>query len=134
MKRFLRAFPGGKSGTTARIFIGKGNISFTENSRRGKERGSLASEVFTLKGNGKIGFLIGGGADTEKCYVALCDESGNELVKRANTGFGAAKFHDGMYRVILDGSQYVGQKVYIKIVDNDGGTEGIITSTPTILS
>ena len=65
--------------------------------------------------------MIGVGADPDKCYVALCDADGKELVKAGNERFGASGFTDGMYRVVLDGSDYVGKKVRIKIVDNDSG-------------
>ena len=85
--------------------------------------GYLLSEVFTLRGNGKVGFLIGAGADPEQCYVALCDEAGNELVKTGNKDYGAKGFSDGMYRTVLDASAYVGKKVRIKITDNDAGTD-----------
>ena len=87
----------------------------------GKATGTLTSEAFKLKGNGRIGFLIGVGADPDKCYVALCDADGKELVKAGNERFGASGFTDDMYRVVLDGSDYVGKKVRIKIVDNDSG-------------
>lgn len=84
--------------------------------------GTLTSPVFKLRGNGKIGFLIGAGADPQKCYVALCDEDGNELVRAGNDAYGAKGFSDGMYRTVLDASKYVGKKVKIKIVDADAGT------------
>lgn len=84
--------------------------------------GSLTSETFTLRGNGKIGYLIGGGADPDKCYIAICDEDGKELIKSGNSKYGASGFHDGMYRAVLDASEYLGKKVKIKIVDNDAGS------------
>lgn len=83
--------------------------------------GTLTSETFKLTGNGRIGFLIGAGADPQKCYVALCDEDGNELLKQGNDGYGATGFTDGMYRVVLDAKNYLGKKVKMKIVDSDAG-------------
>ena len=85
----------------------------------GTKRGTLTSESFRLEGNGRIGFLIGAGADPEKCYVAVCDKDGNELIRRGNDDYGVAGFYDGMHRVVIDAGEYVGKEIVIKVVDND---------------
>ncbi len=87
--------------------------------------GYMLSEPFELKGNGKIGFLIGGGKDSSKCYVALTDESGKKiLASRGNDEFQLESVTNALHRVILDGSKYVGKTVRIKVVDEDDGKDG----------
>ncbi len=87
--------------------------------------GYMLSEPFELKGNGLIGFLIGGGKDTSKCYVALTDEEGKKiLASRGNDEFEEGVITDALHRVILDGSQFVGKTVRIKVVDEDAGYDG----------
>ncbi len=85
--------------------------------------GSLKSDSFKIKGNGKIGFLIGAGSDASKCYVSVCDENEKELLKRGNTDFDASAGNT-MHRVIIDAKAHVGKTVFIKIVDNDSGSDG----------
>lgn len=82
--------------------------------------GTLTSETFTLVNTGFLSFLIGGGANYTRAYVALYDaETDEELSRRHNTMFDDPTHTDGYVRVIWDASAYIGQKVYIKIVDND---------------
>nr|WP_281367175.1 glycoside hydrolase family 32 protein [Paenibacillus phytorum] len=76
--------------------------------------GVLKSENFILSGNGMINFLIGGGNQIEKQYVALVRASdGVEIFKE--TG----KDTESYRRIIWNASQYLGQEVYIKVVDNN---------------
>lgn len=87
--------------------------------------GSMQSEIFKLKGNGKIGLMIGGGKNINQCYIALCDAKSNqELATIDNYKFDFDNPNSRMHRVILDGSNYIGKDVYLKIVDNDNGTDG----------
>ncbi len=87
--------------------------------------GYLLSEPFVLGGNGLVGFLIGAGKNTQHCYVALVDEKNKEeLAVRANDEFDEANMANSLHRVILDGSGHIGEKVRIKIVDNDEGSDG----------
>ncbi len=87
--------------------------------------GSMQSEVFKLKGNGKIGLMLGGGKNVNQCYIALCDAKFNqELATIANYKFDFDNPNSRMHRVILDGSNYVGKDVYLKIIDNDDGIDG----------
>ncbi len=96
-----------------------------EESAAGTATGSILSEPFKLKGNGKIGFLIGAGKNTSKCYVALTSEDGKtDYVSRANEEFDEDDTANVLHRVVLDGSDYIGKTVRIKIVDNDGGADG----------
>ncbi|MBP5307548.1 MAG: glycoside hydrolase family 32 protein [Clostridia bacterium] len=94
-------------------------------SAAGNATGTLLSEPFKLKGNGKIGFLIGAGKNTSKCYVALVGEDGEtELEVRANYEFDENDMADVLHRVILDGSKHTGKTVRVKIVDKDAGIDG----------
>ncbi len=86
--------------------------------------GELLSNEFVLSGNGLIGFKIGAGKNYEKCYVALIDSKGNELVTRGNYEFDVNDSADTLHRVILDASSHIGKKVRIKVVDNDSGVDG----------
>lgn len=77
------------------------------------DTGAIKSETFTLGGNGGIDFLINGGRDLANLYVALVRASdGAELMKE--TGRNSEAFQ----RVFWDASPYIGQDVYIKVVDN----------------
>ncbi|QYR22368.1 GH32 C-terminal domain-containing protein [Paenibacillus sp. sptzw28] len=83
--------------------------------------GVLKSSTFTLGGNGGIDFLINGGRDSNNLYVALVRESdGAELFKE--TGRNSEAYQ----KVFWDASAYIGQDLYIKIVDNSTGGWGHI--------
>lgn len=85
------------------------------------QTGELHSESFTMSGAGGIDFLIGGGEDLNKLYVALVRESdGKELFKE--TGRNSEKYQ----RVFWDASAYLGESVYIKVVDQATGGFGHI--------
>jgi sucrose-6-phosphate hydrolase SacC (GH32 family) len=75
--------------------------------------GTLRTQEFVLGGNGKIDFLVSGGRDIDNLYVALVRVSdGKELFKV--TGFNYEEFQ----RIVWDASAYIGERLYIKIVDN----------------
>ncbi|MFP4976883.1 GH32 C-terminal domain-containing protein [Paenibacillus sp. CN-4] len=83
--------------------------------------GTLKSQPFVLGGNGKINFLVSGGRDIEKLYVALVRASdGKELFKETATNY------EEYQRKIWDASQYIGQELYIKVVDQSTGGFGHI--------
>ncbi len=83
--------------------------------------GVLKSQNFVLGGNGQIDFLIGGGQDIDKLYISLVRASdGEELFK--TTGRNSEQY----YRAKWDASQYIGQDLYIKIVDQHTGGFGHI--------
>ncbi|WP_238590776.1 GH32 C-terminal domain-containing protein [Paenibacillus beijingensis] len=85
--------------------------------------GAIKSTTFTLAGSGWIDFLLGGGNDPDNLYVSLVRASdGAELMK-------ATGFNDEAYtRVYWDASAYLGEQVYIKIVDNATGGWGHINT------
>lgn len=92
-----------------------GNASFT---------GTLTSDVFTLSGTGKIGFLLGAAKDGEKCYVEFF-EQGNDtaLARVTNTAFAEPFVTNQMIRNIVDLSEHIGKNIYIRITDNDDGKD-----------
>lgn len=92
---------------------------FKENGNGDYGLGVIKSENFVLSGNGSIDFLIGGGNDINKLYVALTRVSdGAELFKA--TGNNSETYR----RVQWDALQYAGQELYIKVVDNSTASWG----------
>jgi len=83
--------------------------------------GTLKSQNFILGGNGKINFLVSGGRDIDKLYVALVRASdGKELFKETATNY------EEYQRKIWDASEYIGEELYIKVVDQSTGGFGHI--------
>ncbi|WP_339257039.1 GH32 C-terminal domain-containing protein [Paenibacillus sp. FSL P2-0136] len=83
--------------------------------------GTLKSQNFILGGNGKLNFLVSGGRDIDKLYVALVRASdGKELFKETATNY------EEYQRKIWDASQYIGEELYIKVVDQSTGGFGHI--------
>ncbi|WP_171649249.1 GH32 C-terminal domain-containing protein [Paenibacillus phytorum] len=83
--------------------------------------GVLKSSTFTLGGNGGIDFLVSGGRDLNNLYVALVRASDSVEVFK-ETGSNSEAYR----RVFWDASAYIGQDLYIKIVDNSTGSWGHI--------
>ena len=83
--------------------------------------GTLKSQNFILGGNGKLNFLVSGGRDIDKLYVALVRVSdGKELFKETATNY------EEYQRKIWDASAYIGEELYIKVVDQSTGGFGHI--------
>jgi hypothetical protein len=81
--------------------------------------GVMESERFVLGGDGQINFLIGGGRDRERLYLALVRaSSGKELMKA--TGIDSEQFQ----RVFWDASAYLGETLYLKAVDRSSSGWG----------
>jgi hypothetical protein len=96
--------------------------------------GAIESPVFELKGR-EMSFLVGGGAKGDT-YVALCNLEGDELVVARGSNSPILR------RVRWDVSEYVGQKLLLRIVDrrqrdwahvtfDDFSTEGTIDEQAT---
>ncbi|GIV80155.1 MAG: hypothetical protein KatS3mg050_4549 [Litorilinea sp.] len=80
--------------------------------------GVMRSQTFTLAGDGQIDFLIAGGYDPDNLYVALVRASDQKILFK-ETG----KFYDSYFRAQYerrhwDASAYVGQELYLEVVDN----------------
>ena len=86
--------------------------------------GTMTSEPFRLTGSGKVSFLIGAGKNYELCYVELIDSKGNTIDARGNEEFSEPDVVDCLHRVVLDGSNHIGEIVRIRVVDNDSKTDG----------
>ena len=79
-------------------------------------KGTLTSSTFTVGGCGFITFKLGGGYNSE-CYVEIVD---------AATGITVAKYHNDnadsnegrMFHFKADLTVFMGQEVYIRVVDN----------------
>ncbi|WLR60988.1 GH32 C-terminal domain-containing protein [Guptibacillus hwajinpoensis] len=86
------------------------------------ETGTLRSQKFTLGGNGQIDFLVSGGNDIYNLYVSLVRSSdGKELMKVSGGN------QEGYTRVKWDASDYIGEQVYLKVVDRSEGSWGHIS-------
>ncbi|RCW45435.1 GH32 C-terminal domain-containing protein [Paenibacillus prosopidis] len=100
-------------------FEGASNPDFSD-----RRTGEMRSTAFKLDGNGKVSFRVGGGEDINKLYVALVRESDDEILYKA-TG-AAATMGEGYRQVEWDASEYMGQNLYIKVVDYHTGGFGHI--------
>ncbi len=109
---------------TDRSVYGNGSYYFDGNNNGETAEsavGAIRSTKFTLAGDGYISFMMGAGSGD--CYVALCDgDTDEELIKVTNTGFSDPKFALTLLRNYMDASQYKGKVVYLKVVDNNGGS------------
>ncbi|TYP71890.1 beta-fructofuranosidase [Paenibacillus methanolicus] len=86
--------------------------------------GVLKSQNFTLGGNGQISFLVGGGSDIDKLYVAFIRAAdGKELFRSTGPGtywnWQTSKGETESYtRRYWDATAYIGTSMYIKVVDD----------------
>ena len=88
---------------------------------------TLQSSTFELGGDGWISFKLGGGKHDAEVQVCLA-ETGEVLASVNNYQY----FNDPlcaqyMTRRFVNLKQYVGQKVYVKVVDNAYGDFGFVT-------
>ncbi len=77
--------------------------------------GTFISSLFTLDGSGFISYMIAGGANTEEIYLSVYLEDGTEVARYGNSLFGD-NFDWTIYKIDL--SEYIGEVMYIKMVDN----------------
>lgn len=86
-----------------------------------KATGEMKTKNFVLGGDGKINFLCSGGYDIDNIYVALVRASDNkELLKISGVDY------EEYQRIFWDASAYIGQELYIKVVDKATGGWGHI--------
>lgn len=94
--------------------------------------GKLKSSTFTLAGDGLISMKIGAARDIEKTYVSVhLAKDDTMIAKQSNTEFvdpgiaDASKYESGLAYTnnyatyTLDLSEFLGEEMYIMIVDND---------------
>ena len=87
-------------------------------------RGTLTSDPFKLGGNGFITFKMGGGKNTEKCYVEFF-EQGNDtaIAKVVNDECDGVYITDHLLTKVVDLSAYIGKTIVIVVTDNDDGND-----------
>ncbi|RQW62524.1 GH32 C-terminal domain-containing protein [Vibrio viridaestus] len=83
--------------------------------------GRMKSANFILGGNGQINFLLSGGEDIDNLYIALVRKSDNKILMKA-TGIDYEEYQ----RVFWDASNYIGEELYLLVVDKDTGGWGHI--------
>jgi sucrose-6-phosphate hydrolase SacC (GH32 family) len=83
--------------------------------------GTLTSSVFRLAGGGRVSFLVGGGDDLGRLYVAVVRASDGAVLFKA-TGTGSEAYR----RVDWDGSAHAGEDLRIQAVDTATGGWGHI--------
>ena len=87
-------------------------------------KGTLTSDVFKLGGNGFITFKMGAGLNQDKCYVEFIESGSNTvLAKVANTDCDGLFITEHLITKVVDLSAHVGKNIYIRITDNDDGTD-----------
>ena len=87
-------------------------------------RGTLTSDVFKLGGNGFNTFKMGAAKNTEKVYVEFIEDGTNTvLAKVVNEDCDGLFITDHLITKIVDLSAHIGKNIYIKVTDNDDGTD-----------
>lgn len=81
--------------------------------------GVMESARFVLGGDGQVNFLLSGGRDSERLYLALVRASDNQELMKA-TGIDFEQYQ----RVFWDASAHVGETLYLKAVDRATGAGG----------
>ena len=133
---WLESFLFNKSGTYFFSGYGKNNLE--------QNHGTLTSQAFEVAGSGYITFKLGGGKNTDLCYIEIIDADTNEsLSKFGNTMFkdkekgylfnGQVKdlsddgyFMANMVEYKADLSEFKGRNVKIRIVDNASSDWGLL--------
>ena len=88
---------------------------------------TLKSPVFTLSGDGIITFKLGT-AKNAVCYVAVCDaETNEELIKVTNEYFNDPLLAEIMLRRFVYAGDYIGEELYVKVVDGATSGFGFVT-------
>ena len=87
-------------------------------------RGTLTSDPFKLGGNGFITFKMGGGKNTEKCYVEFFEQGNDKAIAHVtNDDCDGVYITDHLMTKVVDLSAYIGKTIYIVVTDNDDGND-----------
>ena len=81
--------------------------------------GTMQTRTFTLAGNGVITFLLGGGNDINNLYIAVCRASDNTVLMKMT-----ASNNEAYTAQLFNASAYLGQDLYVKVVDNSSAGFG----------
>jgi sucrose-6-phosphate hydrolase SacC (GH32 family) len=103
--------------------------------------GVLRSQTFTLGGDGQIDFLTSGGYNLDTLYVALVRASDGAILFKESGNFYDSGLRPQYQRRHWDASAYLGEALYIEIVDQATGGWGHIsaddfnvpTAAPTVM-
>jgi non-lysosomal glucosylceramidase len=87
--------------------------------------GIIESPLFLLQ-KPYVSFLVGGGNHVNT-YVAMCTAKGKEVFKASGAGT------EVMRRVEWDAKEYVGQRVFLRVVDKNTGRWGHVTFDDLVL-
>ena len=116
-------------------FNKKGMYLYSGETKEGNT-GYIKSSTFTVGGIGKMSFLFGGAKNPYLCYIALVDANTDvELMRFSNRYYhdiGIGLINNGsnlmnMVQYVADISNYLGQQVYLKVVDNASSDWGLLT-------
>ncbi|WP_284239681.1 GH32 C-terminal domain-containing protein, partial [Paenibacillus glycanilyticus] len=113
-------------------FNNKGTYHLLGNQNGETATGVLKSQNFTLGGNGQVSFLVGGGSDIDKLYVAFIRASdGKELFRSTGPGTywnwqGNKGETESYTKRYWDATAYIGTSMYIKVVDDRSDAWGHI--------
>jgi len=99
------------------LYNGNGKYFLSSGVNGDDNRGVLKSTYFKLGGNGKINFLVSGGNQSDREYVALVRGSDDKQLFTA-TGTNS----ETLQKMEWDASKYIGQVLYIKVVDYNIGS------------
>ncbi|MGD9605032.1 MAG: hypothetical protein AB7V00_02605 [Bacilli bacterium] len=106
---------------TDRMVYGEGDYYLDGNNNAATAEsavGAIRSTKFTLAGDGWISFMIGSGPTN--CYISINDGTTDaELIQVTNTTFNDPGLPLTLRRVYVDASEYLGDVLYISIVDNN---------------
>lgn len=87
--------------------------------------GVMRSSTFTLAGDGIITFKLGG--NKEGCRVEVVLENGTVIATVVNNEFNDPVLAQGMLRRFVNASKYIGQRMFIRVVDEKAGGIGMLT-------
>lgn len=110
-------YGGTNIGVSSAGFYSQGDAYFTSYTSQKGSSGSIRSSDFKVVGNGRIGFLIGGGNNTSEHYLQLCSSSDDEVLL---TFYNSKPLEsDEMFRQVVDASKFIGRTCYIKVVESN---------------
>lgn len=87
--------------------------------------GVMRSSTFTLAGDGIITFKLGG--NKEGCRVEVVLENGTVIATVVNNEYNDPVLAQGMLRRFVNASKYIGQRMFIRVVDEKAGGIGMLT-------
>jgi len=119
-----------QNGQTLELFHKEGDRFYHSNDG---ETGVLKSNVFTLAGDGIISFKLGGtNLNDSKVEIRLKD--GTVIATVTNDQFHDPRLAMGMLRRFVNLKNYVGQEIFIQVVDGKPGGVGIVTIDSVVAS